>query len=115
MKAVIPMAKNRLTVCDECGKEFKLRKHDIKKRWLGEGICEQSFKCPKCKTKYIILVTDVATRNLMREYQKDTKAFQVMQQEHRPAEVLDSALLDLKKTQALIVAQSEQLKAKWCK
>lgn len=54
----------RIVECDKCGKEFNIK---VKVKKLGKGIEQSYFKCPKCKSKYEIAVTNSNTRRLQKE------------------------------------------------
>lgn len=50
-------------ICEECSKEFEL---EHKTEYLGAMITETYFKCPHCKTKYIVRLDNNLTRKLER-------------------------------------------------
>lgn len=53
-------------ICDKCKKEFKLRKNDIKTQSFL-GIDEEYYNCPRCKEKYVVVVTNIKTKILRKE------------------------------------------------
>lgn len=60
------MNKNRV-LCDKCETELNLKKIPIESKHIGE-IRIQFFRCPSCHEKYLIDVTDKATREKQIEY-----------------------------------------------
>lgn len=51
--------------CDECSREFTIRKLDTK--YHTGGIQEVGFKCPECKKRYTCFYTDGPIRNMQQE------------------------------------------------
>ncbi|MBN7576008.1 hypothetical protein C1H57_12525 [Clostridium sp. 2-1] len=58
--------KNRVQ-CEKCKAELNLKKIPIESKHIGE-IRIQFFRCPSCYEKYLIDVTDKATREKQIEY-----------------------------------------------
>lgn len=58
--------------CDKCGRKFSHMDIKIKDRILDKenDVREEYYKCPKCKAKYTILVTDPDVRALISEGDK---------------------------------------------
>lgn len=59
--------------CNKCGRKFSHMDIKIKDRILDRenDVREEYYKCPKCKAKYTILVTDPEERRLIAEGKKD--------------------------------------------
>lgn len=49
-----PIVTNMKTICDKCNKEFKTKPSKVKTKFITDDIEKMSFKCPHCKTEYII-------------------------------------------------------------
>lgn len=62
------MSKN-IVQCEKCKAEVNLKKLPIESKHIGE-IRIQFFRCPLCHEKYLIDVTDKATREKQIEYAK---------------------------------------------
>lgn len=49
-----PIVTNMKTICDNCSKEFKTKPSKVKTKFITDDIEKMYFKCPHCKTEYII-------------------------------------------------------------
>lgn len=60
-------------ICDRCGHIFSSMDIKIKDRILDKekDVREEYYKCPKCNTKYTILITDPEVRKLISSGNKD--------------------------------------------
>ena len=61
-------------ICDECKAEIQIAKNLIETKHLGGGIQINFFRCGKCGDKYLIDVTDRATREKQEEVRKWSEA-----------------------------------------
>ena len=57
-------------ICDECKAEIQMTKDLMETKHLSGGIQINFFRCSKCGEKYLIDVTDRATREKQIEYTK---------------------------------------------
>lgn len=64
--------RNNIT-CERCGHKFSSADIKIIDRILDKenDVREEYFKCPKCKTKYTILITDPEVRKLISAGKRD--------------------------------------------
>src|SRR5690625_3394947 len=65
------LLKNEKVTCDECHHLFKIKP---KTKTYQVSIKETYFHCPKCKKKYIGVVTDHECRKLQREIKSIRKS-----------------------------------------
>ncbi|UYZ37260.1 hypothetical protein OD350_06240 [Clostridium beijerinckii] len=63
------MTNRNIIQCEKCKAEVNLKKLPIEAKHIGE-IRIQFFRCPRCHEKYLIDVTDKATREKQIEYAK---------------------------------------------
>ena len=61
-------------ICDNCKAEIQIAKNLIETKHLSGGIEIRFFRCKKCNSKYLIDVTDRATREKQQELRKWSEA-----------------------------------------
>lgn len=68
-------------ICDKCGAKFSELNIKVKSVIVDKDkdVRKQYFKCPKCKEKYTVLITDPVIRKLISEGKKyEAKARELM-------------------------------------
>lgn len=88
-------------ICDECKKYVEL--HIESKRLTGD-ITIQYFRCDSCNEKYLIDVTDKATRTKQDDLRNLTKELKTIMEN-----VTDETLLKVEKVSRDIYTKEEQL------
>lgn len=56
--------------CETCGEKFTTEQTKLKGRTLADGIIEQFFDCPHCKTIYPVIKTNGMIRCLQKKQEK---------------------------------------------
>ena len=61
-------------LCDKCGYEFGIDRITIRSQMIDkdQGVNMTFFRCPKCKKKYVTMVSDPELRRLIENRNKGT-------------------------------------------
>ena len=103
-------------ICDECKAEIQITKSLIETKHLKDGIQINFFRCGKCGDKYLIDVTDRATREKQIEYTKLAsmhESLNLFEKNKTIEEILKENIDKMDKLQAEIKEAKAELKKKY--
>ena len=103
-------------ICDECKAEIQITKGLIETKHLSGGIQINFFRCKKCNSKYLIDVTDRATREKQIEYTKLAsmhESLNLFEKNKTIEEILKENIDNMNMLQAEIKESKAELKKKY--
>ena len=103
-------------ICDECKAEIQITKGLIETKHLKDGIQINFFRCGKCGDKYLIDVTDRATREKQIEYTKLAsmhESLNLFEKNKTIEEILKENIDNMNMLQAEIKESKAELKKKY--
>ena len=103
-------------ICDECKAEIQITKGLIETKHLSGGIQINFFRCKKCNSKYLIDVTDRATREKQIEYTKLAsmhESLNLFEKNKTIEEILKENIDNMNMLQAEIKEAKAELKKKY--
>ena len=103
-------------ICDECKAEIQITKGLIETKHVSGGIQINFFRCGKCGDKYLIDVTDRATREKQIEYTKLAsmhESLNLFEKNKTIEEILKENIDNMNMLQAEIKEAKAELKKKY--
>ncbi|ARC85649.1 hypothetical protein U732_1115 [Clostridium argentinense CDC 2741] len=80
--------KSTIVNCDECNKDFKLKQGRIRTENIAEGIERTYFKCPYCKSKYIVMYQDKEVKENLKDMDNIKIRVQELLKEKKDVKIL---------------------------